>query len=176
MSANQKDSLLTAARIVTILLTALALIIAVTGLFAMFAIPFNREAVLAELALKDNSAAYGQILMALEIILGLVVAMAACALNWLDALRKIIASVSLGDPFAPANADRLQRMGWLTVAVELLAIPVGGIGSWLASVVKDATAEFGLSLGGILLALVLFILARVFRNGAEMRAELEGTV
>ena len=101
MSANQKDSLLTAARIVTILLTALALIIAVTGLFAMFAIPFNQEAVLAELALKDNSAAYGQILMALEIILGLVVAMAACALNWLDSLRKIISSVSLGNPFGP---------------------------------------------------------------------------
>ena len=33
-----------------------------------------------------------------------------------------------------------------------------------------------LVLGGILLALVLFILARVFRKGAEMRAELEGTV
>ena len=29
---------------------------------------------------------------------------------------------------------------------------------------------------GILLALVLFILARVFREGAAMRSELEGTV
>jgi hypothetical protein len=36
--------------------------------------------------------------------------------------------------------------------------------------------DFGLSFGGVLLALVLFILARVFRKGAEMRAELEGTV
>jgi hypothetical protein len=34
----------------------------------------------------------------------------------------------------------------------------------------------GISFGGFLLALVLFILARVFRKGTEMREELEGTV
>ncbi len=34
----------------------------------------------------------------------------------------------------------------------------------------------GISGNGLLLMLILFILARVFRKGAEMRAELEGTV
>ena len=32
------------------------------------------------------------------------------------------------------------------------------------------------STNGLLLALVLFILARVFRTGAKMREDLEGTV
>jgi len=34
----------------------------------------------------------------------------------------------------------------------------------------------GLDGGSILLILILFILARVFREGARMRDELEGTV
>ena len=42
--------------------------------------------------------------------------------------------------------------------------------------VADLRADFGFSGGGLLLMLVLFILARVFRRGAEMREELEGTV
>jgi galactitol-specific phosphotransferase system IIC component len=50
---------------------------------------------------------------------------------------------------------------------------------WLASVAKEAHADVrtDLDLGGsLLLPLVLFILARVFRHGAAMREELEGTV
>ena len=70
----------------------------------------------------------------------------------------------------------MSNRGWLTIAIQLLAIPVNGIGSWLESAVKQATVGFGISLSGFLLALVLFILARVYRRGAEMRAELEGTV
>ncbi|PKB19243.1 Protein of unknown function (DUF2975) [Novosphingobium kunmingense] len=113
---------------------------------------------------------------ALLLILALVAAMAAMALRWLQKLKAIIDSVSLGDPFAPENADRLRAMGWLTVAIELTSTPVGALGEWLARTFKDATSDFGLSLGGLLLAMVLFILARVFREGAAMRADLEGTV
>ena len=36
--------------------------------------------------------------------------------------------------------------------------------------------HISISLSGIMLILTLFILARVFRQGAMMRAELEGTV
>ena len=51
-----------------------------------------------------------------------------------------------------------------------------GIHSYLASQFKDATSDFGITLDGILLAVILFILARVFRQGAAMREDLEGTV
>ena len=40
----------------------------------------------------------------------------------------------------------------------------------------DITIDAGLDIEGILLALILFILARVFRHGARMRDDLEGTV
>ena len=36
--------------------------------------------------------------------------------------------------------------------------------------------DSGFDVNGLLLMLILFILARVFRKGADMRAELEGTV
>jgi len=36
--------------------------------------------------------------------------------------------------------------------------------------------EHGISIGTIILTLVLFVLARVFRTGAEMEQDLEGTV
>ena len=41
---------------------------------------------------------------------------------------------------------------------------------------EELTADIEFSLTGVLLALVLFILARVFRHGAAMREDLEGTV
>jgi hypothetical protein len=67
-------------------------------------------------------------------------------------------------------------MGWLTVIVEALSIPGGALAAYLTHLFDRAHLEIGLSLGGILMALVLFILARVFREGARMREELEGTV
>ena len=70
-------------------------------------------------------------------------------------------------------------MGWLMVLAYALAIATGVVVVWLARVVPDAAdADIDLDLGGgsILLILVLFILARVFRQGAAMREDLEGTV
>ena len=40
----------------------------------------------------------------------------------------------------------------------------------------DITVDAGLDVSGILLVVILFILARVFRHGTTMREELEGTV
>jgi Protein of unknown function (DUF2975) len=101
-------------------------------------------------------------------------------------LRRIVLSVGEGDPFIPENAERLSRMGWLVLAGQIAAIPVGALVLWIASLVEDTPAEsriradlhsdFGFSFSSLLLMLVLFILARVFRRGASMREELEGTV
>ena len=88
----------------------------------------------------------------------------------------VIESVGAGDPFAPVNATRLARMGWLMIGVQLSSVPIGALAMWIGERVKDVDFEFGISGQGIMLALVLFILARVFRHGAAMRDELEGTV
>lgn len=93
-------------------------------------------------------------------------------------LRRIVDSVGAGDPFVPENAERLSRMGWLALAVFALSIPLGAVGAWIASVSEEGSLDidFGGGGSGLVLALVLFILARVFRHGAAMRADLEGTV
>ena len=91
-------------------------------------------------------------------------------------LRRLIDSVSHGDPFVPENARRLGAMAWLTLAVQVLSIGVASMIGWSEYAKGPLNGQFGFSLGGILLALVLFVLARVFRKGAAMREELEGTV
>lgn len=106
------------------------------------------------------------------------------AMRFLKELTGIIKSVDQGDPFAPENAVRLSRMGWLMVAVQALAALMGIIALALVPHMQAAAAEhnihgefsFGPDFGLILLTLILFILARVFRKGTEMREELEGTV
>lgn len=95
-------------------------------------------------------------------------------------LKQIVETVGQGDPFVPENARRLTQMAWLTLAMQALVIPVSTLASWIDGVGESAGADVDINVGisgnGLLLTLVLFILARVFRIGAEMRAELEGTV
>ncbi|HSX54862.1 MAG TPA: DUF2975 domain-containing protein [Sphingomonas sp.] len=91
-------------------------------------------------------------------------------------LSRIVATVGTGDPFQPENADRLDRMAWLTLAVQGCMIALAPLIAMIARHIDGMRSNFEVSLSGFLLALVLFILARVFRRGAEMRADLEGTV
>ena len=102
------------------------------------------------------------------------------AFHFFKELLGIINSVGEGDPFRPDNADRLSRMGWIAVIAQFAVLPMAGIAAWLAPYMDKAGRHFhidgGFDLGGVLLALILFILARVFREGARMRDELEGTV
>jgi hypothetical protein len=90
----------------------------------------------------------------------------------------IVQSVSQGDPFIPENADRLTAMGWTMLAINIAAIPLAMLGAYVGQLVGEnkVSTEFGIDFGGIVLILTLFILARVFRHGAAMRDDLEGTV
>lgn len=97
-------------------------------------------------------------------------------------LRAIINTVGEGDPFIPQNAERLNLMAWLLLATQLLSLPALPLAAQVAQAagkledIKLSLAGDGFSLTGILMVLILFILARVFRRGAAMRADLEGTV
>ncbi|AWW72970.1 hypothetical protein CD351_00860 [Erythrobacter sp. KY5] len=96
-------------------------------------------------------------------------------------LRAIISSVGEGDPFVPENAERLNIMAWLMLGIQVLLIPAAGFGLMLAKWADEMehaefTIDVGLDLTGILMVIVLFILARVFKHGAAMREDLEGTV
>jgi hypothetical protein len=124
------------------------------------------------------------------LLLALIAAMLIMAERILRRLAEIVDSVGEGDPFVPVNARRIEQMGYLTLAMNFAAIPLGMLAGWLAAFGSGvapqagpmfggllfAKSGFGFSMFGLILKLVLFILARVFRQGAEMRDELEGTV
>jgi hypothetical protein len=89
-------------------------------------------------------------------------------------LLAIVDSVGAGDPFIRANAVRLQTIAWSLLALQLLNIVVH-----VAVRAGSASAPFihvGFSIAGWLSVLLLFVLARVFEQGAAMREDLEGTI
>lgn len=109
-------------------------------------------------------------------LLALAATIAALGFFFLRYLYRIVESVGDGDPFIPANADRLRAMAWISVAVHVLAIPIAVFGHWAEALSSRLKFEVAYPLTGMFMALVLFVLARVFREGARMREELEGTV
>jgi len=111
-------------------------------------------------------------------ILALGLATLLAAVYFLKQLLDIVGSVAAGDPFVPANADRLTRMAWTVLGIQLLAVPLGLLEYRLQGVLALEEAIYTISFAdnGLVLALVLFILARVFRHGTALRDDLEGTV
>jgi len=81
------------------------------------------------------------------------------------------------DPFVEDNARRLMQIGWLLVAMQIVGLTADMIVSLFPRAMRDhVQAGFDLSPVGILAVLLIFVLAQIFRRGAQMRAELEGTV
>ena len=94
-------------------------------------------------------------------------------------LRSIVASAQTGDPFIPENAARLEAMAWLLLGWEILNVLIGLARLYLANLTSGTENSLNWSLydlDGLFIVLVLFILARIFRHGAAMREDLEGTV
>ena len=81
------------------------------------------------------------------------------------------------DPFIENNARRLMQIGWLLLAMQIVGLTADMVISLFPKPVSDhVQAGFDLSPVGILAVLLIFVLAQIFRRGAQMRAELEGTV
>lgn len=151
----------------------------ILGLFCLFGYPFmllNKHYFLAEFAKNGiDASAFDWIG-----VLGLVAAVElALTFLFLGNLRRLIGSVAQGRPFDRLNADRLRRMAWLSVAMQIVGIPMTRLIVWFDALPQRPNVHHnsdGISIGTILLTLVIFVLARVFRTGAAMQEDLEGTV
>lgn len=178
MVPKPRDPLLGAAKVIVI-------IAQIVMIFAMVMLGIGIGALLtvarAELMAKLAEAGAPQLTAGLVVAVMLVgMGMLYLAFRFLKELLGIINSVGEGDPFRPENANRLSRMGWIAVIAQIAILPLAAFAAWLAPYADKVDANIrvdgGLDGGGILLTLVLFILARVFREGTRMRDELEGTV
>ena len=91
-------------------------------------------------------------------------------------LLTIVETVSIGNPFVVANAVRLKTIAWAILGLELLHFTVGAIAAGVSTAATPLNVSSGFSLTRWLTVLLLFVLARVFEQGARMREDLEGTV
>jgi Protein of unknown function (DUF2975) len=100
----------------------------------------------------------------------------ALAFLFLRHLVALIDTVDQGSPFIAENARRLRTMGWLVLAMQGLALVALPFAHWFRHALPDGDVEFSVDLGGIITALLLFILARVFDRGTRLEEDVEGTV
>ena len=100
----------------------------------------------------------------------------ATAVRFFRELLAIIDTVGQGDPFVPDNADRLERMGWISLILVAIGLVMTALAVTLKGMAPEVEVSVEISPGILVLTLVLFVLARVFRHGTEMRRDLEGTV
>lgn len=182
MNPPRNDLLLLAGKIITVFMQGAMLIGAVALTICSAAVLLFQETIRTEFIAETGNpdavfpafALLGVMLIGLAIVAGLFV--------FFGRLRQIINTVGEGDPFQPANAERLNQMAWLILGVQLLTLPAIPLAMQLAEMANqfgegaDLSVDGGFDLSGILIVVLLFILARVFRHGAAMRADLEGTV
>ena len=173
-----KDPLLTSVQTIILLLMGLLALMMAFAAFGAVALLVAPDWVLTHVSAEAAQVAAGSpgIPYAMAGIAVLMAAALYLGFRFLLELRRIVATVDGGDPFVAENADRLQRMAWLSLAGQGLAILVGISGHAVSSHLENANAGLSVNFSSFLIALLLFVLARVFRKGTEMHEELEGTV
>ena len=142
------------------------------GLISTWAMPgFYRDMLVGADATVDAPAA----LLGVRLLMVIGVAMTIATDRLLVALAAIVASAGQGDPFVPASAGRLRQIGWALLALQILDLPCTLLARFWPSL-GSAAPTGGISIGGWLATLMVFVLARVFAAGSTMRDDLAGTV
>lgn len=181
MPDNHRDPLLLAGKGIAYFIQGVMAFAAAVLVFAIPLLLFKREAINAEIVEELGSAVGAFPLVPVLGVIMLALVLVVAIFFFFDKLRRIIATVGEGDPFVPENADRLTGMAWIALGAQLVMLPLAGLALYLAKWADEVehaevTIDAGVSLEGIMMIIVLFILARVFRHGTQMREDLEGTV
>ena len=90
-------------------------------------------------------------------------------------LRRILVTLSVGDPFHPDNSERLKRVGLILATVTGAAWVGQTLVARLARGSMDPPSLFDLATP-FFSVLIVFVLAEVFREGARLRRESELTI
>lgn len=177
MKTKFNDPLLTAGKATSILLMGLTGLVTVI-LIGVIPVLLLNQAEFASAVAESGGNDTASALVASIALLTIAALVTAAACHFFQLLKRLIDTVGNNEPFSTENAERLARMGWIALAFQIASFPIAALVVYLGHLVpaENLEVDYDFSLTGLLLALVLFILARVFRRGTEMRDDLEGTV
>jgi hypothetical protein len=94
----------------------------------------------------------------------------------LRAIHRVVVSTSIGDPFIARNATDISRVAWLWIGVQVTEVLTMLAAYGVAPAAARTKFDSPVDITGLFAALLILVLARVFRRGTEMRADLQGTV
>ena len=181
MSSSKTDPLLLAGKVLAIIIQGLMALVGVVLAIVTPFVLFFQDRINAEIQAEQADIVTAFPAVPLAGLFVVIIAVVTLVFLFFGKLRAIIGTVGDRDPFVPENARRLSTMAWLLLAVQVLMIPAAALGMLVAKwaqQIEDASfsVDAGLDLSGIMMVIVLFILARVFKQGAAMREDLEGTI
>src|SRR5438067_2534865 len=160
--------LLKAATVLTIIVAA-ALVLALGGLLAMGTV-FDPSHFTLPAELKDIPR--GELLALAGFAIAASLLCVVLVLFAILSTTRIIETAISGNPFVRENADRLMRIGWLLLALEVCGLLTNLTMTYVlpAKVIEKANLNFGFDMSpvGLLCVLLIFVLAQIFRHGSEM--------
>lgn len=118
----------------------------------------------------------GSVLGYMRVALALILPVMIAAHFIFKRLLAMLDTAVAGDPFTSANGARLQQIGWALLAIQLCDLAFGAAVTRIEAGMGDASSGWAPSVTGWLAVLLVFVLARIFEQGARMRDDLALTV
>ena len=150
------------------------------GILAMFIATFAAEGFMVRALLHAHGAPYSAethaLLLGMRWIMLLGTIAAIVVQVALMKLLAIVETVSAGDPFVIINAERLKTIAWSMLGLEVLHFAIGMIARNVQTETHPLDIDWKFNFTRWMAVLFLFVLARVFEQGARMREDLVGTV
>ncbi len=177
MLTTDRDPLLRGTRLLLVITVVIFFVAGVGALGSLVPVWFFSDHVIRWLSAHSDGSQVGRdALVAVSVMLIGLTVIDGLSIQFLRKLIAIIDSVGQGSPFIPENAVRLRGMGWLVLTMQGMELLGPPLTPWLRQALANHRFFVPFSLGALVTALLLFILARVFDHGTRLAEDVEGTV
>lgn len=142
----------------------------------VFSFLVNEARLTAAAAREFPRADLDNLMLGARVALALVIPVMLLAHPLFKALLRILDTVEAGDPFVAVNADRLRLVAWCLLGIQLCDIGFGIADAIMGTAADGQISGWSPGLTGWIAVLLVFVLARVFREGARLRSDAELTI